>query len=47
MTQKENIQEAIKHLDDAIDRFPDKDDEIREYNDFLETVICKLENLIK
>ena len=42
MTQKENLQLAIKYLEAAIDMFPDKDDEIRVYNNILEEIIEKL-----
>ena len=32
MTIKEEMKEAIKHLELAIDTFPDKDDQIRREN---------------
>jgi hypothetical protein len=47
MTQKENIIKAIEHLESAIDTFPDKDDEIREYNRKLEEIIEALKLLLK
>jgi ABC-type transporter Mla subunit MlaD len=47
MTQIEEIKEAIIHLEKAIDTFPDKDDEIREYNNKLDRIINELEDIIK
>lgn len=46
MTHKEHIQEAIKHLDKAIDTFPDKDDKIRRTNDALDGMISTLKIFI-
>ena len=46
MTQRENIIRAIDHLEKAIDTFPDKDDEIRKYNDDLWDIIDELKVLI-
>ena len=45
-TQRENILDAIKSLDQAIDTFSDKDDEIRRYNDVLYGMISMLKILI-
>lgn len=47
MTQSENIKEAIKYLTNAIDTFPDKDDEIRRYNGALYGMIDMLHILNK
>ena len=47
MTQKEEIKEAIKHLDKAIDTFPDKDDEIRAYNNCIDGIISTLKYITK
>jgi len=47
MTQKEHIKEAIKHLENAIDTFPDKDDMIRRTNDSLYGMISTLKILIR
>jgi ABC-type transporter Mla subunit MlaD len=47
MTQTEEIQEAIKHLDKAIDTFSDKDNEIRAYNDAIDGIICTLKYIIR
>jgi prefoldin subunit 5 len=47
MTQKEAIKKAIEFLEKAIDTFPDKDDEIREYNDKLDKMIEELRQFIK
>jgi hypothetical protein len=44
--QKEHIEEAIKHLESAIDIYPDKTDEIRFYNDLLERIIARLKRMI-
>jgi hypothetical protein len=46
MTQNEEIKEAIKHLDKAIDTFPDKDNEIRAYNDMIDGIIATLKYII-
>jgi hypothetical protein len=42
MTIKEEIKEAIKHLELAIDNFPDKDDQIRMENGAIEGMIDTL-----
>lgn len=42
MTQIEHIKEAIKHLQEAYDTYPDKDDQIRLYNDMLDGMIAML-----
>jgi hypothetical protein len=47
MTQIEEIKEAIKHLDLAIDTFPDKDNEIRAYNDMIDGIVATLKYIIK
>jgi ABC-type transporter Mla subunit MlaD len=44
--QRENILDAIKSLEQAIDTFPDKDDEIRRYNEVLDGMIAMLKILI-
>ena len=46
MTQEEYIREAIKHLNKAIDRNPDKDDMIRRNNDALYGMISMLSIVI-
>lgn len=46
MTQKEEIKEAIKHLELALDIFPDKDNEIRCYNDSIDGIINVLLYLV-
>lgn len=46
MTQKENIQKAIKHLELAIDTFPDKDDTIRRTNEAIYGIIATLKIFI-
>ena len=38
-TQKEELVLAIEHLEKAVDCFPDKDDEIRAYNEMLYAII--------
>jgi len=45
-TQRENVLDAIKLLEQAIDTFPDKDDEIRRYNEVLDGMIAMLKILI-
>jgi hypothetical protein len=47
MTQGEEITLAIEHLEKAVDIFPDKDDEIRAYNDMLYAIISMLKVLKK
>jgi hypothetical protein len=47
MTQIEQINLAIDHLERAVDIFPDKDDEIRAYNDMLYAIISMLKVLKK
>lgn len=47
MTQKEALKQAVHYLEEAIDIFPDKDDEIREYNRKLEVIINQINELIK
>ena len=42
MTIREEIKEAIKHLELAIDNFPDKDDQIRRENGAIEGMIDTL-----
>ena len=45
--QIEAIKEAMKYLDMAIDRFPDKDDEIRRHNGAIDGMIDMLAIIIK
>ena len=42
MTIREEIKEAIKHLELSIDNFPDKDDRIRRKNGAIEGMIDTL-----
>jgi len=46
MTQLENLKEAVKHLELAIDIYPDKDAEIRRDNRELDGLICILQAII-
>jgi len=47
MTQQEAIREAIKYLKQAIDTFPDKDDQIRRQNGAIEGMIDMLHIIIE
>jgi len=47
MTQQEAIREAIKYLEQAIDTFPDKDDQIRRQNGAIEGMIDMLHIIIE
>jgi hypothetical protein len=47
MTQKEELRLAIDHCEKAVDMFPDKDDDIRAYNDMLYAIITMLKTLMK
>lgn len=42
MTQQEALNKAIEYLEEAIDTFPDKDEEIRLYNEALYGMIAML-----
>jgi len=47
MTIKEEMREAIKHLELAIDIYPDKDDQIRRENDAIYGMISMLKIILK
>jgi hypothetical protein len=47
MTIREEIREAIKHLELAIDTFPDKDDQIRRENGAIEGMIDMLKIILE
>ena len=46
MKIRDEIKEAIKHLELAIDNFPDKDDQIRRENDAIEGMISMLKIIL-
>ena len=47
MTIREEMREAIKHLELAIDTFSDKDDQIRRENDAIYGMISMLKIILK
>jgi len=47
MTIREEMREAIKHLELAIDIYPDKDDIIRRENDAIYGMISMLKIILK
>ena len=47
MTIREEMKEAIKHLELAIDIYPDKDDKIRRENDAIYGMISMLHIILK
>lgn len=47
MTIKEEMKEAIKHLELAIDTYPDKDDRIRRENDAIYGIISMLHIILE
>ena len=47
MTIREEMKEAIKHLELSIDNFPDKDDRIRRENDAIYGMISMLHIILK
>ncbi len=46
MTQLDHVKEAIKHLELAIDTYPDKNAEIRRDNRELDGLICILQAMV-
>ena len=47
MTIREEMREAIKHLELAVDVYPDKDDKIRRENDVIYGMISMLKIIIR
>jgi hypothetical protein len=47
MTIREEMKEAIKHLELAIDIYPDKDDQIRRENGAIQGMIDMLHIILK